>query len=171
MTGITNIQTQGQSASEVLPTIKLPVWKNLVDAAVAWEYNSTHSFDEISQIIKIPYEKAAFRSTIARANEELTPMGKRLKNVRGVGYMVLDPERYLDEAVFHIKKGARQISRSHGIASGCRLDLVTDHKRQSVIEFRDWVRHRFVDSISDVTKWIEIAKNPESVKMIPERRN
>lgn len=171
MTGITNIQTQGQSASEVLPTIKLPVWKNLVDAAVAWEYNSTHSFDEISQIIKIPYERAAFRSTIARANEELTPMGKRLKNVRGVGYMVLDPERYLDEAVFHIKKGARQISRSHGIASGCRLDLVTDHKRQSVIEFRDWVRHRFVDSISDVTKWIEIAKNPESVKMIPERRN
>lgn len=164
MTGIT-----AQPHSSLQTAQKLPLWKNLVDIASLWEYGSFHSHEEIANLLSIRYGTYEYRTVISRANEELTFIGKRLKNVKGEGYEVLEPENYLSESVGHVQKAARQIRKSYNIAAGCRVDLVAPHKRQELVEFRDWVKTRFVEGVSDVSNWIHIAKHSEQIPTLPRR--
>lgn len=150
--------------------IKLPEWKNLVEAVKGWNYGSVHTFDEIENILTLQYGTSKFNTHIARANKELTPMGKRLKNVRGIGYEVLNPNLYLEEAVHHAAKGANQIRKSYDIITNCPIALVDAHKRPSFTQYKDWIKSQFVERVSDVSTWVQIAKNPENIPKLPVRK-
>jgi hypothetical protein len=148
--------------------LRLPLYRYLVDAVMSWEYGTIHSHDEISSILTVTYDTYQYRSAISAANKDLTLRGKRLKSVRNVGYMVLEPKNYLSEAVGHLKKSTNQLKTSASIAYGCKIELVELEHRNEVIRYRDHVRSKLVSSASDTTDWLIIAKK-EPVKMLPRR--
>jgi hypothetical protein len=168
-----NAEETALTSAELNTTIKLPLWKNLIDAIEThpedWAFGTLHTHDEIGSIMGVSYGTTAYSANLSRANDELTHMGMRLKNIRGTGYEVLEPEKYLDESVHHLSKGARQIRKSYNIASGCKLNYVSPEKRRELVGFRDWVKDKFMESVSDVSTWVQIAKNPESVPKLPKR--
>ena len=151
-------------------TIKLPEWKNLVECAKEWEYGTVHSHTEIAAILRLKYSTSAYKTAVSRANEELTPLGKRLKNIRNVGYEVLKPDSYLSESVLHVNKASREIKRGVSISYGCKLELVSPEKRQDLLNFREWVRSKFVDGVSDVSNWMQVAKESEHIPKLPMRK-
>jgi len=149
--------------------MKLPLWKNLFEVAMSWEYDSIHQFEEIEKILNLPYGTSRFRTAISQANDELTKSGKRLKNVRGIGYQVLKPGEYLDESVKHLKKGTNQIKKSVDIITGAPIHLLEPYERSNYVAHKDFLISKFVEGVSDVSNWIHIAKNPESVPKLPRR--
>ena len=102
--------------------VKVPEYKELYDVAVEWDYGTTHTHDDISDIMRLNQNTTKYHNMINKANKMLTDSMKMLKNIKGKGYIVVNPEEYVEEAVSEFQKGNRRIKKGYTILDNTPVD-------------------------------------------------
>lgn len=109
---------------------KFPEWKELVDKALKWEYDSVHTHKEIGLIMKLKPGTARYRQMISRAIKELKLNGKTMVSIHKVGYRVLPPDEYAGHSVRIIDSGKRRIRRGHKIITYAPATLMSEEGKR-----------------------------------------
>lgn len=121
------------SATE--PT-KLPLWKNLAEIVMSWEYGSEHLHEEIENILGIPrivdnvYPNEEYYDAITNANVYITPLGKRLENIYSIGYRILSPDDYPKHIRAIYTKSLEGMRHGITVSSHAPRHLMSDSKRE-----------------------------------------
>jgi len=116
---------------EVPEQLKLfPPSRELARVAEAWAYGSTHTHVEISEILDSPQQENLYYQYVADANEILIPKGKLIKNIRGVGYLVVNPDDYKEASFDRVKKSKDYLMRACEIAQSAPVDKMSQEKRE-----------------------------------------
>ena len=95
-----------------------------------WAYGSTHTHTEISEILGSPQQENLYYQYVADANEILIPKGKLIKNIRGVGYLVVNPDDYKEASFDRVKKSKDFLMRACEIAQNAPVDKMTHGERE-----------------------------------------
>jgi len=115
---------------------KLPLWKNLAEVVMQWEYGSEHLHEEIENILGIPrmvdkvYPNEEYYDAITNANAYITPLGKRLENMYSLGYRVLSPDDYPKHIRTIYTKSLECMRHGITISSHAPRHLMSDSKRE-----------------------------------------
>ena len=116
---------------EVPDQLKLfPPSRELARVAETWEYGSTHTHADISEILDSPQQENLYYQYVADANEILIPKGKLIRNVRGVGYLVVKPDDYRGASFEKVKKSKDFLMRACEIAQHAPVDAMTVDERE-----------------------------------------
>ena len=106
-----------------------PPFRELAKIAKDWPYGSTHTHDEISKILDTPQQENLYYQYVADANELLIPHGKMIRNVRGVGYLVIRPDDYRGASFEKVKKSKEFLLRACEIAQHAPVDEMSQNER------------------------------------------
>jgi hypothetical protein len=101
-----------------------------VNVASSWNYGSIHSHDEIAKLMHLDKNSNRYKSMISRANQKLTGFGKRLENIKGEGYKVVEPDRYTDISLNKFQQGVKRIRDSYSISEHAPIDKMTEEGRK-----------------------------------------
>lgn len=106
-----------------------PPSRELAKVAETWAYGSTHEHSEIAAILDTPQQENLYYQYIADANELLIPKGKMIRNVRGVGYLVVKPDDYRGASFEQVKKSKDYLLRACEIAQYAPVDEMSPDER------------------------------------------
>jgi hypothetical protein len=95
------------------------------------EYGDFISHHEISGILGLPMDENKYRSSISKANKILIEKGKKLKNRHGLGYVVLEPDRYVDEAELKFKSGTKRAKEALKILVYAPFNLMSNDAQEN----------------------------------------
>jgi hypothetical protein len=107
-----------------------PLSRELARIAEKWEYGSTHTHSEISDILGTPQQENLYYQYVADANEILIPKGKLIKNIRGVGYLVVNPDDYKEASFDRVKKSKEFLMRACEIAQNAPVEKMSQGERE-----------------------------------------
>jgi len=102
-----------------------PPSRELAKVAKEWAYGSTHQHSEIADILQTPQQENLYYQYVADANEILIPLGKLIKNVRGIGYLVIKPDDYRGASFDRVKKSKDFLMRACEIAQHAPVSEMT----------------------------------------------
>jgi hypothetical protein len=106
-----------------------PPSRELARVAEGWTYGSTHTHSEIAEILGIPQQENTYYQAVSDANEILLPKSKMIRNVRGVGYLVVNPDSYEDVSYDRVKKSKEYLLRACEIAQYAPREEMTPEDR------------------------------------------
>lgn len=89
-----------------------PEYKELLIHSSKLEYGTTILHEELLQIMKLKEVNTYYYNQIQKANRELLPKGKFLKNVSKIGYKVINPDEFIDVALEEIKRGNKRTQKA-----------------------------------------------------------
>lgn len=112
-----------------------PEYRELVSAAIDWDYGSIHSHQEIAEIIGIPTKTNRFYSAVNMANKKLLDKQKMLVSVYNAGYKVALPGEYTLEVVRQIRLSKKRANQGLKVAQLAPVDRMT---------VTEQIRHRAV---------------------------
>jgi len=114
-----------------------PAWKQLLKVAKTWEYGTVHKHSEILAIVGMPHKTVAYYNSVGRANADLADLGKFLICLKGVGYVVVNPDDY-PEAVLNLTSQVyRKMRKIVLVVEGAPIDLMTTESVQKIRNMSD----------------------------------
>lgn len=134
-----------------------PPYKELVKVASGWDYNSTVEHAAIADILGVEYPSQDYYQNVESANAELIGIGKRLKNVKGVGYFVLNPFEQVQEAVYDAKKGVRRIKYGINNLHDAPVSQLNDTQKEIHENTLVSLSRVYVSAVSGITQIAVIA--------------
>lgn len=75
-----------------------PLWKELVRVALTWNYEETHSHNEIAEILGVEPQSDAYFGIIQTAKDRLILHGILLVADIGKGYYIVEPDKHDEES-------------------------------------------------------------------------
>ena len=106
--------------------IKLPEYNELISKAINWDYGTSHSHEEISDIMKIPKNTHKYHSMISRANKKLIENARMLVNEKGKGYNVVAPDEYVEMSHKEAKRATRHFRKSYKISDYAPIEKMSE---------------------------------------------
>lgn len=96
------------------------------------DYGVTVSHLEVSGMIEIEYGIGQYYSTVKRAIRllESPKYGKKVEIIHGVGYRIILPDEYTDNALSDMKKGFNHISRGYNTILSAPEEHMSDEGRK-----------------------------------------
>jgi|GEM_PF-6932719 len=146
-------------------TIKLPVWKNLVEVGKIWGYGSLHPHDEISTILSLNYGTTEYYSNVGRANTELLLIGKLLKSVHGSGYEVVNPDDYPAVVLDLTKKVCRRMKKIVRVTEYAPENDMSPEARYKLREMRDRAIRSLAMTNTDKKDFTRLLKSPGKIHL------
>lgn len=147
-----------------------PPWKELLKHATDWEHGSTHSHDEISNIMGVPKNTTMYYDYTNRVGEELSKMGKRIVNERNVGYRVLLPEEYPMAAYIDSRKAGRQYKRGLDHVIHAPIDKMDDQTKSCTESVGTHMSRSYLSIVSNTAKIMELSGITPKQKMLLKSR-
>ena len=98
---------------------------NLIKNVEERPYGEIIPHHEISGILKLSKRDAKYHHLISRANRTLTEKGKRLQNRFNIGYVVLNPDDYVDEAQSQYRRGVRRAKEAMRVITYAPVALMS----------------------------------------------
>ena len=120
-----------------MESILLPRHLELVEQAVDWEYGSIHSHQEIADIMNLLPGNNEYYSNVNKANKKLLESGKKLVNVSGKGYQVLNPDDYIKESARKIQQGKRRILQGYKDTIYAPVESMSEEGRRRFTTYSD----------------------------------
>jgi hypothetical protein len=90
-------------------------WSLLYNHIINLSYGDTIFHNEISNIIEEDIGSTKYYSIINKTKKKLLEAGKTVKPVIGQGYIIINPDNYVDLSLGHIKRGFKQIDKGYEI--------------------------------------------------------
>lgn len=103
----------------------------LVKSVEEHKYGDILDFKEIGYIIHQEYGTHSYNDILQAAKKRLELAGHMIVNVRGVGYKVLEPDKYTDEGVRNVRQGARRIDRGAKVLNHAPVNDMTQQAREA----------------------------------------
>jgi len=121
---------------------KSPEWKELFDKAQHWEYDSTHTHEEIAGIINTEVGSQKYRRAVSTCNKKmLLEKQKLVLNIHKVGYRVGKPEEHVKQSLKVWKSSFTRGRKAGDIIDNTRIDLIADQQEQlKVVVVSDYSR-------------------------------
>jgi hypothetical protein len=136
-------------------------WEVLVnDILQNKKYGDFISHRELSSILKMPINDKDYHHVIGRANKYLTEKGRRLKNVYKAGYMVLEPDRYIEEAERKFKAGTRRAKEALAILVYAPVELMSIEAKENYRMAEKTIRQAVVLAIGGLTE-VKLLNRPK----------
>ena len=104
-------------------------WEVLYETIQHLNYGDVISHNEISRVIKEPYNSNKYCSIVNRAKKELLKVGKQIESVRGQGYRILNPDDYIDNGAKKFKQGFNRIKKGTEMLQYAPVNKMTDEGR------------------------------------------
>lgn len=89
-----------------------PIWKELVKAALEWQYGSFHTHKEIADIMGVDPQSPRYYAAISKARENLIQCGRLLETLTDRGYLVTEVNRYNEVTLEDVKKSRKYLELS-----------------------------------------------------------
>jgi len=105
--------------------------QNLVDKIFTMNYGDTITHAEIAQITGLPRYSSKYRSIVSRAKSQLQSEGKMIANVWKVGYRVVNPDEYSQQAISRIVSGGRRITAGKQVLQDAPVAKMTVEGRRT----------------------------------------
>ena len=105
--------------------------EKLVEAIFAKEYGETIPHWEIEQIIGENQKSTRYHSVVSSAKKKLVKVGKMVENVKGVGYRLVYPDEYTDQAVKLVTSGAKRIDKGSKVLQNAPVSDMTQSGLQA----------------------------------------
>ena len=135
------------------------------------DYGDIIRHSEIANIIKEVYKTTKYYSIVSKAEKLLANMnGKRIENIPGVGYRMLEPGKYTNHALKYFKRGFNDISKGTDTLEKAptkdmtadeldtyrqvndRAVLLNAHMRDAVVELRTLSRKEHPMAVEHVNR-------------------
>jgi hypothetical protein len=133
--------------SKPAETWAYPPKKELLKQAALWDFGSEHSLEEISGILGIEVGGSNFYNSVRWVDDELIPTGKKLENVRGIGYRVIKPDEHVRMSNIKVKKAKKFASIGLLISASARRDKM-DTKARKITDEHTMSLSRTVSMLS-----------------------
>lgn len=116
--------------------------EKLVDHVLeSMDYGQMITHTEISIIMSIKEKSHKYRTEVTKANRTLIEKGKMLKSRPGTGYIVLEPDRYIDEAQLKFKHGANRAEQAFSIFAFAPVSLMSPEAKETYHIVESGVKH------------------------------
>ena len=140
---------------------KIESWRSLAnDILVKRSYGEFIPHHELSSILKIPVTDKNYHREIGRANKFLTEKGKKLKNVYRGGYVVLEPDRYVEEAERKFKAGTKRAKEALAILVYAPVSLMSENARENYQMVEKSIRQAVTLAIGGLTE-VKLLNRPK----------
>lgn len=107
----------------------VPEWQRVYTRLLALEIGETVTYEELTRVLRRPFEDG--RSPFYTAMRKLQKEKQRtLRNVKGVGYEVVQPREHLGLARSHIRRSHRQLGRASERLEVDRSALTRDERQK-----------------------------------------
>jgi len=140
---------------------KIESWEYLAkDILEKRQYGEFIPHHELSSILRIPVTDKNYHHAIGRANKLLTEKGKKLKNVYRGGYVVLEPDRYVEEAERKFKAGTKRAKEALAILVYAPVSLMSDDARENYKMVEKSIRNAVALAIGGLTE-VKLLNRPK----------
>lgn len=93
-------------------------------------YGTIIPHKDISKIIKEPYPSHKYNSELQRAKKILLKeYNRKLLNVRGDGYKIINPGDFVDESLKHYKRGFNEMQKGQDTLEHAPVNDMTNEER------------------------------------------
>lgn len=135
--------------------------QSLVDKISAMDYGDTITHMDIERVTGISRHSPKYGSVMSRAKRQLQEEGKMIVNVWNVGYRVLEPDEYSQQAISRIVTGGKWITKGKKVLHHAPVAKMSEGGRRT---------HQLV---SDRTMILEaaVAGAATEVRMLGKKRN
>lgn len=103
----------------------------LVEAVKERKYGDVLDYKEIGYIIDKKHGTCAYNDIVQAAKKRLEVAGHAITNERGVGYRVLQPDKYTGEGVRYMRLGAKRIDRGAKVLNHAPVNDMTAEAREA----------------------------------------
>lgn len=103
----------------------------LVEAVKERKYGEVLDYKEIGYIIDQKHGTCAYNDIVQAAKKRLEVAGHALVNERGIGYRVLQPDKYTGEGVRYMRQGAKRIDRGAKVLNHAPVNDMSAEAREA----------------------------------------
>ena len=103
--------------------------KTVVDYIANLPYGEIITHDKLAYIADVKQKSQDYRDIMFRAAKRLIDHGHIIKNIRGVGYQVIDPDDYSALSVKHAVRGAKLIDKGVKVMRNAPVSDMTQEGR------------------------------------------
>lgn len=135
--------------------ILLPEWQVLKDEIMNYEKGKVFEHEELAKIMLVPARSQKYYNLMQQAIKNLTEIGIRLSNVKGIGYKILAPDEWVEEARSKVRKGGKSLQEAQQIINHAPFMEMSEEARLECLKIHDvLIKQKFllaggVVSISD----------------------
>ena len=99
--------------------------KALTEYVSNMEYGNHLMHHDIEELIKEKHKTNRYKDIVDASKKRLLSMGKMIENVKGIGYRIVSPDNYTEQAVKQVMSGAKRIAKGATIMDSAPVKDMT----------------------------------------------